>query len=194
MKNAKICPKLTFRGEKCDKKSDCQFSHPSRCSHFAKFGIVSDFPKGKGCSWEVKCRFAHVKVCKKTTCPKVDCKLTHLQPKPKSQTPKSVSVGRKSNSVPSARWDAVPSDQQAAPGKRHYGNNNNKSRPNTSNSHHQTSRGPFLGQTGLNPQSSMEEMAKMVTQMVLQSLNSMQQSQVPQMPPQLWGVGARWQL
>jgi hypothetical protein len=81
-KNAKICPRLTNRGEKCDKKSDCRFSHPSRCSHFAKFGIVSDFPKGKGCSWEAKCRFAHVKVCKKTTCPKVNCNLTHLQPKP----------------------------------------------------------------------------------------------------------------
>jgi hypothetical protein len=83
-KNAKICPKLTNQGEKCDKESDCQvqFSHPSRCRHFAKFGIVSDFPKGKGCSWEAKCRFAHVKVCKKTTCPKVNCNLTHLQPKP----------------------------------------------------------------------------------------------------------------
>jgi hypothetical protein len=32
------------------------------------------------------------------------------------QNPKSVSVGRKSNSVRSARSDAVPSDQQAAPG------------------------------------------------------------------------------
>jgi hypothetical protein len=82
VKNAKICPRLANRGEKCDKKSECQFSHPSRCRHFAKFGIISDFPKGKGCSWESKCRFAHVKVCKKSTCPKVGCNLTHLQPKP----------------------------------------------------------------------------------------------------------------
>jgi hypothetical protein len=75
----KICPKLTNKGETCDKTADCQvqFSHPSRCRHFAKFGMVSDFPKGKGCNWEVKCRFAHVKVCKKTTCPKVNCNLTH---------------------------------------------------------------------------------------------------------------------
>jgi hypothetical protein len=96
---AKICPKLTNRGEKCDKESDCQvqFSHPSRCRHFAKFGNVSDFPKGEGCSWEVKCRFAHVKVCKKTMCPKVDCNLTHLQPKPKPVIPSRNQSGSQAN-------------------------------------------------------------------------------------------------
>jgi hypothetical protein len=161
-KNAKICPKLANRGEKCDKESDCQvqFSHPSRCRHFAKFGIVSDFPKGKGCSWEEKCRFAHVKVCKKTTCSKVDCNLTHLQPKPKSvtqsQNPKSVSVGRKSNSVRSARSDAVPSDQQAAPGKRYNGSRkcegsrNGPPRTFNNNKVHHTKnnqRSSFLGQS-----------------------------------------------
>jgi hypothetical protein len=98
-KNAKICPRLTNRGEICDKKSDCQaqFSHPSRCRHFVKFGNVSDFPKGEGCSWEVKCRFAHVKVCKKTTCPKVDCNLTHLQPKPKTVLPSRNQSGSQAN-------------------------------------------------------------------------------------------------
>jgi hypothetical protein len=199
-KNAKICPKLTNRGEKCDKDSDCrvQFSHPFRCRHFAKFGIVSDFPQGKGCNWEVKCRFAHVKVCKRSTCPKMDCNLTHLQPKPKSQSrsqvnhkgvrqnSKSVSVGRKSNSVRSARSDAVPGDPQAALGMKKNGGSRNEP-----SSQHQPSRGSFLGQPSLHPQGidSIEELAKMVTQMVIQSFNSISSSNnnyMQQSQPQMW--------
>jgi hypothetical protein len=147
-KNAKICPKLANAGEKCDKKSDCQFFHPSRCRHFAKFGNVSDFPKGEGCSWEVKCRFAHVKVCKKTTCSRLVCNLTHLQPKPKKPVDHSVITAKNQNGSQAnhkrvqqrSNQDHVPRAIGSLEKKSEYSSSGQGSRSNINNNNNKSER------------------------------------------------------
>jgi chemotaxis protein histidine kinase CheA len=159
-----------------------------KCRYFLKFGSLDK--NEKGCKNGSKCPYFHPRLCRpalKGRCGDKGCGSHHLTAiKPPAREVKKTTTNNHSSS----------------------GNNNNKSRPDPNSSHHQTTKGPFLGQTGLNPPGSMEELAKIVTQMVLLSLNSMQQSQVPQMPsqvpqmpsqvpqmpPQLWGGGARWGL
>jgi hypothetical protein len=205
---AKICPKLTNQGEKCDKESDCQvqFSHPSRCRHFAKFGNVSDFPKGEGCSWEVKCRFAHVKVCKKTTCSKVVCNLTHLQPKPKKSVDHSVLTAKNQNGSQAnhkrvqqrSYQDHVPCAIGSLDKKSEYSSSGQGSRSiiNNNNKSERSFLEPGLQQRLSRLEGMLEEL--MMTLIPNQQVqggfppmapnNNRQQIQVPQ---QQWGL--RWQ-
>jgi hypothetical protein len=140
-----------------------------------KFGSLDK--NEKGCKNGSKCPYFHPRLCRpalKGRCGDKGCGSHHLTAiKPPAREVKKTTTNNHSSSG---------------------NNNNNKSRPDPNSSHHQTTKGPFLGQTGLNHPGSMEELAKIVTQMVLLSLNNMQQRQVPQMSPQMWGGGARWGL
>jgi hypothetical protein len=143
------------------------------CKVFVKFG--SSEKNDRGCKHGKNCHYKHPKLCRlalRGHCVVRKCRDHHLTAtKPPAKVTKSTTSSNSSGN--------------------NNNNNNNKSRPTPNSSHHKTTQGPFLGQTGLNPPGSMEELAKIVTQMVLLSLNNMQQSQAPQMP-QLWGGGTRW--
>jgi hypothetical protein len=150
-----------------------------KCRYFLKFG--SSVKNDKGCKNGSKCPYFHPRLCRlalKGQCKDSKCGSHHLTAtKPPAKVTKTTTSSHSSGNNNSGN-----------------NNNNNKSRPTPNSSHHQTTKGPFLGQTGLNHPGSMEELAKIVTQMVLLSLNNMQQRQVPQMSPQMWGGGARWGL
>jgi hypothetical protein len=132
-----------------------------KCRYFLKFG--SSVKNDKGWKNGSKCPYFHPRLCRlalKGHCKDSKCGYHHLTAtKPPAKVTKTTTSSHNSGN---------------------NNNNNNKSRPNPISSHHQTTKGPFLGKTGLNPPGSMEELAKIVTQMVLLSLNNMQQSQVPQ--------------
>jgi hypothetical protein len=137
------------------------------CKVFVKFG--SSEKNDRGCKHGKNCHYKHPKLCRlalRGRCVVKKCRDHHLtatKPPAKSNTTTTSSSN----------------------------NNNHKLRPSHNQGHHQASWGPFLGKTSLSPPgiSSMEELAKIVTQMVIQSLGSMNSNNnnMQQSQPQTWG-------
>jgi hypothetical protein len=148
-----------------------------KCRYFLKFGSLDK--NENGCKNGSKCPYFHPRLCRpalKGRCGDKGCGSHHLTAiKPPAREVKKTTTNYHSSS----------------------GNNNinNKSRPNLrpnpNQGHHKASWGPFLGKASLNPPgiSSMEELAKIVTQMVIQSLGSMNSNKnnMQQSQQQTWG-------
>jgi hypothetical protein len=140
------------------------------CKVFVKFG--SSEKNDGGCKHGKNCHYKHPKLCRlalRGRCVVKKCKDHHL-----------------TATKPPARSNTTTTTTSS-----NNNNNNNKLRPSSNQSHHQASWGPFLGKTSLSPPgiSSMEELAKIVTQMVIQSLGSMNSNNnnMQQGQPHMWG-------